>query len=91
MRKMGWASVIAWWFSAQPNSEPVSLIQLQQSLGLPMVKVWMGLLLSQEQQYAWQYRGEFYSQGSLWIKPSCNELPLQQLLTVEVASLSYLK
>jgi len=71
----------------QELAEPVSLIQLQQSLGLPMVEVWMGLLLS-PQQHEWEQRGEFYSQDMLWIKPSRDELPLQQVLTVEIASLT---
>jgi len=84
---VGWAAAISRWMAEQELAEPVSLIQLQQSLGLPMVEIWMGLLLSQ-QHYEWEQRGEFYSQDMLWIKPSRDELPLQQVLTVEIASLT---
>lgn len=55
-----WASAITLWFAQQEPSEPVSLVQLQQQLGMPVVEVWMGLLLSQEQQYEWQQQVEFY-------------------------------
>jgi hypothetical protein len=41
-----WASAIAQWLKPRQSSEPVSLLQLQQRLGLPMVEVWLGLLLS---------------------------------------------
>jgi len=85
---VGWGRAIAQWMAEQELAEPVSLIQLQQSLGLPMVEVWMGLLLSQ-QHYEWEQKGEFYSQDMLWIKPSRDELPLQQVLTVKIASLTY--
>lgn len=70
----GWAAAIARWFAQRAPAEPVSLLQLQEHLGLPMVEVWMGLLLP-PQQYEWEQKGEFYSQGSLWVKPSRNKLP----------------
>lgn len=37
----------------------VSLSKLQQALGIPLIEVWLGLLLS-NQQYKWEQQGEFY-------------------------------
>lgn len=34
---------------------------------MPMVEVWMGLLLSQEQQFELEQRGEFYSLQGTWL------------------------
>ena len=45
----------------QSNSRPVSLLQLQQALGMPLIEIWLGLLLSGEEQYQWESSGEFYS------------------------------
>lgn len=65
---VGWGRANAQWFAEQSPDQAVSLIQLQQSLGLPMVEVWMGLLLSQEQQYQLEQRGEFYDAGGIWLQ-----------------------
>ena len=66
----GWAGAIARWFAQRAPAEPVSLLQLQEHLGLPMVEVWMGLLLSQPQQYQLEQRGEFYQPQGLWLQTS---------------------
>jgi len=41
---------IAHWMQ-QHDGEAVSLLGLQQGLGMQLVDIWLGLLLSQEQQY----------------------------------------
>jgi len=64
----GWGAAIARWFSKQEPSERVSLAQLQQQLGMPMIEIWMGLLLSQKQQYDWEQQGEFYDTDGLHLK-----------------------
>jgi len=57
---------IAQWMQ-QHDGEAVSLLQLQQGLEMPLVDVWLGLLLSQ-QQYVWEQRGDFYHEaGELWL------------------------
>jgi len=35
-------------FLQHNRSEPMSLIELQQELGMPLIEVWLGLLLCQE-------------------------------------------
>jgi hypothetical protein len=42
------------------GSKAVSLLQLQQALGLPMIEIWLGLLLGEQGQYQWKTGGEFY-------------------------------
>jgi len=56
----GWTGAIARWLELRQNSEPVSLIQLQQGLKMPLVEVWMGLLLSQEHNELEQQGEDFY-------------------------------
>ena len=61
-----WQSAIALWIG-QHHGEKVSLMQLQQALGMPLVEVWLGLLHSQE-QYQWEGTGEFYREArDIWI------------------------
>ena len=38
----------------QSKSKPVSLLQLQQVLGLPLIEIWLGLLLGEQEQYQWE-------------------------------------
>jgi len=64
---VGWASMIVQWLELRQSSEPVSLVQLQQSLGLPMVEIWMGLLLSQ-QHYELEQQGDFYDVTGIYFK-----------------------
>ncbi len=53
-----WQQAIALWIN-QHGSEKVSLLQLQQALGMPLVEVWLGLLHSPT-PYQWDGTGEFY-------------------------------
>ncbi|CAA9329506.1 hypothetical protein AVDCRST_MAG94-1823 [uncultured Leptolyngbya sp.] len=63
----GWASVITQWLELRQSAEPVSLVQLQQGVGMPLVEVWLGLLLFQ-QQYEWEQQGGFYDTDGLYLK-----------------------
>ncbi|CAA9562836.1 hypothetical protein AVDCRST_MAG81-792 [uncultured Synechococcales cyanobacterium] len=63
----GWASMITQWLELRQSSELVSLVQLQQEVGMPLVEVWLGLLLSQ-QQYEWEQQGDFYDTDGLYLK-----------------------
>ena len=53
-----WQQAIAQWME-QHQIEKVSLLQLQQALGMPLVEVWLGLLHSPT-PYQWDGQGEFY-------------------------------
>lgn len=64
----GWARVIAQWMQQKDDAEAISLDQLQQELRMPVVEVWMGVLLSQEQQFELEQRGEFYSVHGVWLR-----------------------
>jgi len=64
-----WSAAISEWIQQHSCSERVSLLQLQQVLGLPLVEVWLGLLLSSQHRYDWEQRGDFYSDaGEIWLK-----------------------
>ena len=61
-----WQQAIAQWIGQQ-GSKKVSLEQLQQSLGMPLVEVWLGLLHSPT-PYQWDSQEEFYRDArDLWI------------------------
>ncbi len=61
-----WQQAIALWIE-QHRDEKVSLLQLQQALGMPMVEVWLGLLHSPT-PYQWDGQGEFYLEArDFWI------------------------
>lgn len=48
--------------------QPVSLIQLQQALEIPLVEVWLGLLVGEHEQYQWETSGEFCSDAQdIWL------------------------
>ncbi len=49
------------------DGEAVSLIQLQQALGMPLVEVWLGLLLADQGQYLLEQRGDFYDPLEIWL------------------------
>ncbi len=53
-----WQQAIALWIG-QHRGEKVSLLQLQQALGMPLVEVWLGLLHSPT-LCQWESTGEFY-------------------------------
>ncbi len=51
----------------QHQGAKVSLLQLQQALGMPLVEVWLELLHS-PLPYQWQVEGEFYRGAQdVWI------------------------
>jgi len=61
-----WQNAIALWIS-QHQGERVSLWQLQQVLGMPLVELWLGLLHS-PLPYQWEGQGEFYREArDIWI------------------------
>ena len=61
-----WQSAIAQWIE-QHQGEKISLWQLQQALGMPLVEVWLGLLHSPT-PYQWDRQGEFYQEvRDFWI------------------------
>ena len=61
-----WCQAIAQWIT-QHQSGKVSLLQLQQALGMPLVEVWLGLLHSPT-PYQWDRQGEFYQEvRDFWI------------------------
>lgn len=61
-----WCHAIALWIE-QHQEQKVSLWQLQQALGMPLVEVWLGLLHSPT-PYQWQRQGEFYREArDIWI------------------------
>lgn len=43
------------------GSKAVSLLQLQQALGMPLIEIWLGLLLGGIEQYQWEIGEEFYN------------------------------
>ena len=55
-----WSAVIAQWMQ-RSEYETVSLLQLQQALGMPLVNIWLGVLLSPVHQYDLETSGSFYS------------------------------
>ena len=55
-----WASAITRWLAARSSTEPVSLIELQQQLRMPLIELWLGMLIGGQDQYKWEQHGEFY-------------------------------
>ena len=55
-----WATAISRWLTTRSSTESVSLLQLQQELGMPLVEVWLGMLLGGHDQYEWEQHGDFY-------------------------------
>jgi hypothetical protein len=48
----------------QPKQHSVSLLELQRSVEMPLVQVWLGLLLN---EFTIEQRGEFYETEQVWI------------------------
>ena len=46
-----WIKAIAQWMEQRYNSETVSLKQLQQALGMPLIELWLGMLIGGQDQY----------------------------------------
>jgi len=63
-----WAGAIARWLQQRSSTEPVSLLELQQGVGMPLVEVWLGLLLRNE-GIVLEQRGRFYS-PYIWVRSS---------------------
>ena len=59
-RVSDWVHAIALFFEHKRDNKPVSLQQLQQSLGMPLVEVWLGMLVGGQDQYKWSQHGDFY-------------------------------
>lgn len=57
-----WVETIAQWMNAQPM-QAMSLLELQRSLPMPLVEIWIALLLG---GYGLEQQGEFYS-NEVWI------------------------
>lgn len=55
-----WATAISRWLTARSSTESVSLLHLQQELGMPLVEVWLGMLLGGQDLYQWEQHGDFY-------------------------------
>ena len=55
-----WASAISQWLTLHSSNEAVSLLHLQQELGMPLIEVWLGMLLGGQNQYEWVKQGDFY-------------------------------
>lgn len=64
---VGWSGAIVGWMEQNNPGEAISLVQLQQELGMPLVEVWLGLLLS-HQQYEWEQQGDFYEVEGICLK-----------------------
>jgi len=66
-----WQQAIAYWMQ-QHQGHKVSLWQLQQALGMPLVEIWLGLLHSPT-PYQWDGQGEFYKAArDIWINGYSN-------------------
>ncbi len=65
-----WSVAIAQWMEQHSGGEAVSLHKLQQALGMPLIEIWLGLLLSGVHQYDWEKKcGDFYSDaGEILLK-----------------------
>jgi hypothetical protein len=59
-----WIGAIAEWMAVQ-QVQTVSLLELRQAIGLPLVEVWLALLLG---DYRLESRGQFYDASQIWIK-----------------------
>ena len=58
-----WVQAIAQWLQQQPQPQ-VSLLELQRSLQMPLIQIWLALLLG---EFTLEQRGNFYQLDSLWI------------------------
>lgn len=58
-----WVAAIADWMQQQ-SQYPVSLIELQRSLKMPLIEIWLALLLG---GYAIEQRGDFYQLDGIWV------------------------
>lgn len=62
-----WSQAISSVMQRYSYNRAVSLQRLEQILGMSLVEVWLGLLLS-NQQYKWEQQGDFYSKAKdFWL------------------------
>jgi hypothetical protein len=59
----GWARTISGWMKEQ-NVSTISLVQLQQSVEMPLVQLWLTVLLG---EYVVVQLGEFYETEQVWV------------------------
>lgn len=58
-----WVGAVAQWIGEQ-NISGISLLQLQQSVGMPLIQLWLALLLG---GFTIEQRGDFYETDQVWI------------------------
>jgi hypothetical protein len=64
----GWVATIAAWMQEQGTTTPrdaVPLLELQRSLQMPLIQVWLALLLG---GYGLEARGGFYESEQIWVE-----------------------
>lgn len=64
----GWVATIAAWMQEQktsPSRDAVPLLELQRSLQMPLIQVWLALLLG---GYGLEARGGFYESEQIWVE-----------------------
>jgi hypothetical protein len=59
-----WIAAIARWMK-ENQSQEISLLELQRSLQMPFIEIWLALLLG---GYAIEQRGDFYQIEGVWVK-----------------------
>lgn len=59
-----WIGKISQWMKEHQNRE-VSLLELQRSLQMPFIEIWLALLLG---GYGIEQRGDFYQTEGIWVK-----------------------
>jgi hypothetical protein len=59
-----WIGAISGWMK-EHQSQDVSLLELQRSLQMPFIELWLALLLG---GYAIEQRGDFYQTEGVWVK-----------------------
>jgi hypothetical protein len=58
-----WVETIAHWQQKHPHQE-ISLLELQRSLQMPLIQIWLALLLG---GFTLEQRGEFYQLDGIWV------------------------
>jgi hypothetical protein len=61
-----WSAAIASWIRTHSNGNPVRLMDLYLELGMPLVEIWIGLLLSGELEL--EQRRQFYELSGIWVR-----------------------
>jgi hypothetical protein len=61
-----WVQAIAQWLQQHPQPQ-ASLLELQRSLQMPLIQIWLALLLG---EFPLEQRGNFYQLDSIWVSAS---------------------